>query len=198
VRTGGDHYRHPSVGNRNRAGVGPASSAADPAGGMGRPRWPIADHRWHGDPVARRSPTQRWRSEASVVVVVPSERLRNRYRPLLAGVLAALRHRAHFSTVQTDPWLNRSQAAQPGSGRPLDLASDRLPHPTETGPAPSRRPAPPLGETNSPRAAHTRACPARISEPPREDPFSSRSTKTLPAWPRAATGLEEPPPRYTP
>jgi hypothetical protein len=34
--------------------------------------------------------------------------------------------------------------------------------------------------------------------PPREDPFSSRSTKTLPAWPRAATGLEEPPPRHTP
>ncbi|WDO10739.1 hypothetical protein ME763_36735 [Streptomyces murinus] len=79
------------------------------------------------------------------------------------------------------------------SRRPLDVADHRRPHPALPRPPPRHRPAAAVGEASATPQAHPGPGPARVSEPPHDDRFAGRCTKTHPPRPRTPTRIEEPP-----
>lgn len=96
-----------------------------------------------------------------------------------------------FRMFQANAGVDRSQAPRAGRRRPLDLARHCRPHPTPPCPAPRRRSPQALGAARAPRASHTRACPSRISPPPRENPSAGQRTETQHRRPRPANRHEE-------
>lgn len=75
---------------------------------------PIIERRC--DPADRRAPAQRWSEQAGLAVVVRRRRRPGRGRPLLAGLPAPIRRRAHVPAVQADLGLDATPTAQSGSG----------------------------------------------------------------------------------
>src|SRR6266851_3539813 len=81
---------------------------------LGRPqRRRAAHHRRHPDPPEGRSPARRPRPQAGVAVVLPHRRSPRRRGPVVAGVLAPVRPRAHLPPVQAGPRLDRAEDPRP-------------------------------------------------------------------------------------
>ncbi|CAG7651205.1 hypothetical protein SBRY_50555 [Actinacidiphila bryophytorum] len=178
--------------------MGPAPSQADSPLGLDGPAGRPAGDRGHRDPVAGR-PSAQWRDpEAGLAVVVGHRRHRGPGRLSLAGVPAALRHRAHLSPVQADAGLDLPEGSYPRGGRPLDLADHHRFHPAPARPPTGGRPPPAVGETEPARQAHSRPCPPSFSAPPPDGHLSRPSTETLPPRTGTATGPQEHPTNPTP
>ncbi|WP_415925427.1 transposase [Streptomyces sp. ME19-01-6] len=121
-RAGRDDHGHPALWEGDRAGVGPVAPVADPPGRMARPRRAAAPHRGHRHPPGRGEAAQRWGQQAALAVVVAHGRHRSGRRPLLAVLLAPLRHRLHAKTGSP---AGAPKPSCPGPGRPPGSKNQR-------------------------------------------------------------------------
>lgn len=176
---GRDHdHRHPPLRKGPHPGLGPAAPPPDPSRRLGRTPRPATDHHRHRHPAHRRAPPEPGRAETGLAVVVQDRRHARRCRPLLADVLAQVRHRAHLQNDQADPRVDRPAPAGLGRGRPVDLADPGRAHPAASGPAARRGPAPAVGTPGSAAAADPGPGPAGVSEPPHGQRLASACTET--------------------
>jgi len=110
----------------------------------------------------------------------------------LPDLPAPLRHRAHVPVPQADAGLDPAPATHPGTGRPVDLAGHRSPHPATPGPWHDRGSAPPLGGASEPGAAHPRPGTSRVSPHPPHRRESRQRTETHPTRTRTPEGVPKP------
>src|SRR5258708_7110044 len=121
-------YRTPPDRPRVGWGLGPAAPPAPPPRRRGRPqRRRAPHHRRPPDPPEGRSPARRPRPQAGVAVVLPPRRCPRRRGPVVAGVLAPVRPRAHPPPVQAGPRLDRAEDPPPRPRCPVDGDDHRPP-----------------------------------------------------------------------
>jgi hypothetical protein len=136
--------------------------------------------------------------QAGLAVVLGHRRLAGRGYPLVAGVPAPIRHRAHIPAVQAGPGLDPPEDPHPGGSGPVDLADHRRACPAPARPAAGRRSAQALGTPCRCTQAHPCPRPARVPEHPREHHPASQRTETRQTRPRTTTRLPQPQARATP
>jgi hypothetical protein len=83
------------------------------------------------------------------------------------------------------------QLRSPDSADRVDLAGDRCLHPATAGPAAGEGSAASLGETAAGASVEPGSGPARVSQHPGEDRFSSECAETQPAWSGAPAGFTQ-------
>lgn len=110
--------------------------------GLGRPRRGVANHRRDGHPAHRRPFAKPRGAEAALVGVVQGRRHASGCRPVLAGVPAPLRHRAHIPPAEADARLDRTASPRAGRRGPLDLAGAGRAYSAALGPTPRHRSTP--------------------------------------------------------